>query len=43
MNAWLARPSPAARTRSLRDITPEAFPKGNERLSEQVDEIVYGR
>lgn len=43
MNAWLALPDPAAKTRSLRDIAPTAFPKGNERLSERVDDIVYGR
>ncbi|MBI1734176.1 MAG: hypothetical protein HYR51_03285 [Candidatus Rokubacteria bacterium] len=27
---------------SLRDWRPEAYPKGNERLSEQIDTIVYG-
>jgi hypothetical protein len=27
---------------NLRDLTPELYPKGNERLSERVDAIVYG-
>jgi plasmid stability protein len=43
MNAWLARPEPGRKTCSLRDLTPEAYPKGSDRLSERVDELVYGR
>jgi plasmid stability protein len=27
---------------SLRDLKPEPFPEGNEHLSEEIDEIVYG-
>ncbi len=27
--------------RSLRELQPEPYPPGNERLSEQIDEIVY--
>ena len=38
----LARPTSMSKRGSLRDLTPEAYPKGNERLSEQVDTIVYG-
>ena len=41
MRAWLARPEPG-KTGSLRDLEPRAFPKGNERLSEEIDRIVYG-
>jgi len=42
MVAWLARPGAQARDGTLRDLIPEAYPKGNERLSEEVDAIVYG-
>lgn len=28
--------------KSLRDLRPEPFPKGNERLSSEIDAIVYG-
>lgn len=36
---------PAARPRrgSVRDVPTVRFPPGNERLSEQVDEILYGK
>jgi hypothetical protein len=27
----------------LRSLTPESYPKGNERLSEEIDHIIYGR
>lgn len=39
---YLARPGVLARRGSLRDLVPEAYPEGNERLSEQVDAVVYG-
>ena len=42
IRGYLARPTALAKRGSLRDLTPEAYPKGNERLSEQVDAIVYG-
>lgn len=27
---------------SLKDLAPESYPKGNERLSEEIDTILYG-
>ena len=42
MLAYAGWPWNAAKTGSLRDLQPRDFGKGNERLSEQVDEIVYG-
>ena len=42
IRAYLARPESSDRGGSLLDITPEAWPKGNERASEEVDAIVYG-
>lgn len=39
---YLARPELPAGQGSLRDLTPEEYPEGNERLSEQIDTIVYG-
>jgi plasmid stability protein len=41
MRAYLGGP-PAEKTGSLRDLTPELFPPGNEHLSEEVDDVVYG-
>jgi len=40
--AYLARPEPGTRQGSLRDLVPESFPEGTERLSEEIDAIVYG-
>jgi len=42
LRVYLATPGSARKTGSLRDLTPEPYPKGNERLSERVDEILYG-
>jgi len=42
IRGYLARPTALTKRGRLRDLTPEAYPKGNERLSEQVDAIVYG-
>jgi plasmid stability protein len=42
IRGYLVRSAPPAKRGSLRDLTPEAYPKGNERLSEQVDPVVYG-
>jgi hypothetical protein len=42
MDTNLAKPTALGKRGSLRELTPEAYPKGNERLSEQVDAIVYG-
>jgi plasmid stability protein len=41
MRAYLARPE-TSKTGSLRDLAPEPFPGGNERLSEEIDAVVYG-
>ncbi len=42
IRAYLARPQNHTKQRSLRDLRPENYPKGNERLSEEIDTIVYG-
>ena len=41
MRAYLARPE-TSKDGSLRDLAPEPFPDGNERLSEEIDAVVYG-
>lgn len=40
IRGYLARPTPGKR--SLRDLKPIRFPAGNENLSSEIDEIVYG-
>ena len=42
IRAYLARPDLLTKQGSLRDLTPENYPKGNERLGEKIDTIVYG-
>ncbi len=42
IRAYLARPDLEPKLRSLRDLTPEQYPEGTERLSEDIDRIVYG-
>jgi plasmid stability protein len=42
IRAYLARPETIPKTGSLRDLTPEAYPPGSERLSSEIDHIVYG-
>jgi len=42
IRAYLARPESRPRRGSLRDLAPEPYPPGNDRLSEDVDDIVYG-
>ena len=39
---YLARPGALPRRGSLRNLIPERYPKGNERLSEEIDSVVYG-
>lgn len=39
---YLSRPGDHLRTGSLADLRPLPFPEGNEELSRQVDEVVYG-
>jgi len=41
IRAYLGRPAPT-KAASLRDIRPEAYPEGSEKLSEEIDAIVYG-
>jgi plasmid stability protein len=42
IRAYLARPGAAPGRGSLRDLAPEWYPAGTERLSEEIDAIVYG-
>jgi plasmid stability protein len=42
MRAYLARFEAGKRHSTLRALMPEMFPEGNERLSEEIDAIVYG-
>lgn len=41
IRAYLARPDLPKRG-SLSDLEPQKYPKGSERLSEEIDAIVYG-
>ena len=42
IRSYLGRPD-ARRTSSLRLLRPEAYPPGNERLSMEIDDLVYGK
>lgn len=42
LRAYLALPGLPTKTGSLRELTPEEYPPGSERLSEEVDALVYG-
>ncbi|MGH7266998.1 MAG: FitA-like ribbon-helix-helix domain-containing protein [Candidatus Rokuibacteriota bacterium] len=42
LRAYLASPAFPPRTGSLRALTPEPYPPGSERLSEEIDALVYG-
>ena len=42
IQAYLARPDAYTKRGSLKDLKPEEYPSGNERLSEEIDAIVYG-
>ena len=41
MRAYLARNPASQRRSTLRELKPEPFPEGNERLSLEVDAVVY--
>ena len=41
IRGYLARPT-TRRTSSLRLLRPEPYPPGNQRLSMEIDELVYG-
>ena len=43
LRAYLARPESLVRNGSLRDLVPEPYPDGNERLSQEIDAVAYGR
>lgn len=42
IRAYLARPGRHPRHGSVRDLEPQPYPRGNERLSEEIDALVYG-
>ncbi len=42
IRAYLARPDLQPKHGSLLDLSPEPYPEGTERLSEEIDSIVYG-
>lgn len=42
MASYLARPDHLPKRGSLGDLRPEDYPEGNERLSEEIDAVVYG-
>jgi plasmid stability protein len=42
IRVYLARPEAQPRRGSIRDLNPEAYPDGTDRLSEEIDDIVYG-
>ena len=42
IRTYLARPDAGSKEGSLRDLAPEPYPEGTERLSEAIDAIVYG-
>lgn len=42
IRAYVASPPPTARTRSLTDVSPRRLPRGTERLSEKIDDLLYG-
>lgn len=43
IRAFLARPDLSAKRGSLKDLVPESYGRGSERLSEQIDSIVFGK
>ena len=42
IRAFLARPAAGKQTSTLRALRPEPYPEGNERLSVEIDAVVYG-
>ena len=42
IRAYLAGPGARRGTRSLEELRPEEYPQGKERLSEEIDAVVYG-
>jgi len=42
IRCYLGRPGEATRLGTLRELVPEDYPEGSERLSEEIDRILYG-
>lgn len=42
LRAYLNRPASADKRYGWEDLQPMEFPPGNERLSEEIDRVVYG-
>lgn len=42
IRTYLATPGPYPKAGSLRDLRPLTYPPGNERLSDEIDAVVYG-
>jgi len=42
IRAYLLSGGPYPKTGSLRELRPRPYPEGNERLSEDVDRVLYG-
>ena len=42
IRAYVAWPGRREKSGSLRSLRPQEFPPGNERLSEEIDTVVYG-
>lgn len=42
VRAYVSWPGRRVKSGSLRSLLPQEFPPGNERLSEEIDTIVYG-
>ena len=42
IRAWIEGPAASPRNGSLRDLQPQPWRRGSERVSEQIDRIVYG-
>lgn len=41
LRAYLKTPAPGGRLGSLRELQPEPYPEGCERLSQEIDDVVY--
>lgn len=42
IRAYVGRPGRREKTGGLRSLQPQEFPPGDERLSEEIDTVVYG-
>jgi plasmid stability protein len=42
IRAYLSQSGSRRGRRSLRDLVPEPYPEGNERLSSEIDAVLYG-